>query len=379
MEHDAFRSQVLQTCGASPDVAGELLAYNENPFTSASRLPPAFPLPDEPHIESWLAYEADAREAGAFEALRRRFVQLRFPIQAGISTEDAYRAATLRGLFAEADRFSPGVILRRPSALDLVVHPTMAGRVPVLVVEDREDFVALVQAFSERNEPAPVPDAMGACIVTGLNNWDRIASYRAAWALAQGDAASAEAWAEEFQRLVPRKERYQDRFIMLSRGPYSATSAREAGLDEPEWLARSIVIRREHEFTHYFTYRVFGVMRNNILDELVADFVGLVRAFGRYPADLALRVLGLESFPRYRPGGRLECYRGRPALSDEAFDVLGRLTFQAVQNLERLAATDRDLLQDLGGLARVTFALVGLTLEELASSEMLLRAAARLG
>jgi hypothetical protein len=54
----------------------------------------------------------------------------------------------------------------------------MAGRVPVPVAGDRSDFVSLVQAFAERNEPAPVPESMGACIVKGFNNWDRIATFR---------------------------------------------------------------------------------------------------------------------------------------------------------------------------------------------------------
>ena len=31
---------------------------------------------------------------------------------------------------------------------------------------------------------------------------------------------------------------------------------------------------------------------------------GLAAAFGRYEAALALRVLGLEDYPRYRAGGR---------------------------------------------------------------------------
>ena len=63
-----------------------------------------------------------------------------------------------------------------------------------------------------------------------------------------------------------------------------------------------------------FTYRVFGSMRSHVVDELVADFVGLARGFGGYRADLALRFLGLEAFPAYRTGGRLEHYRGSLSL-----------------------------------------------------------------
>jgi hypothetical protein len=255
----------------------------------------------------------------------------------------------------------------------------MAGRIPILVAADRDDFVALVRAFTERNEPANVPDSMGACIVTGLNNWDRIASHRKSWEEAQPGLVTEQAWLEEFGRLRARKELYQDRFIILSRGPYSAVTARDVGLDEQDWLARSLVIRREHELTHYFTYRVFGFMRNHLLDELIADGAGLIQAYGHYRADMALRFLGLESYPEYRQDGRLDVYRGEPPLSEEGFCVLQSLAFRSIDNLEKLLRDRQDLLKDLGGLARLTFTLATLTLEEPASSQMPSRVDQRLG
>jgi hypothetical protein len=228
----------------------------------------------------------------------------------------------------------------------------------------------LVQAFSERNEPTVVPDAMGACIVKGLNNWSRIRAYRARWEQELGTAATEDAWAEEFQRLIPQKDLYQDRFIILSRGPYSAIAAQDIGFDDREWLERSLAIRREHELTHYFTYRVFNAIRNNIFDELIADFVGLVRAFGSYRADLALRFLGLEAYPAFRAGGRLEVYRGRPPLSDEAFAVARTLALHGARHLEAFATSHPQHLRTLSALGTLTFALTTMTLEELASSEM---------
>jgi hypothetical protein len=246
----------------------------------------------------------------------------------------------------------------------------------VLVAREREDFVALVRAFSHRNEPVSVPAAMGACIVTGFNNWDRIARYRREWEQSLGGPQPEATWQDEFERLIPRKALYQDRFIILSTGPYSGVPAAQVDLDPPAWLARSLVIRREHEFTHYFTYRVFGAMRNNLLDELIADFVGLLRACGQYQGELALRVLGLESYPQWRADGRLQAYRGEPPLSDAATTVLCGLAFRAVANLERFSARNAAALDDLGALARLTFALAGLTLEEMASDEMADRAAA---
>lgn len=370
----AFRRQVLIECGAPADGLDELLRYTDNDYRGQA---PVFPLADEPHIEAWLAYERDARECGAFAALQRRFVQLRFPVREGMSGEADYRAATRQGRREAADPYAPGLVLDRPEEVDLAVCSTLAGRVPVIMApHGRADFVALVRAFSARNEPEVVPDSMGACLVKGLNNWDRIATHRQAWEEAQPAPPGEEAWAEEFRRLVPHKELYQDRFIILSRGAYSALAARETGFTEDEWRERSLVLRREHEFTHYFTVRVFGAVRNHVFDEVLADFVGLLRALGSYRPDLALRFLGLEDHPRYREGGRIENYRG--TLSDEALAVVRALAYRSIQQLGDFAHRHPELLGDLTRLARVTCALFGLTLEELASAEMDARVMARL-
>jgi hypothetical protein len=207
---------------------------------------------------------------------------------------------------------------------------------------------------------------MGACLVGGLNNWDRVASYRKEWEASSGGSASAEQWAAEFRALVPRKELYQDRFVILSRGPYSAVEAADVGFEPAEWLELSLGIRREHELTHYFTRRVFGAMRNNIFDEILADWAALIRVFGNYRARRALLFLGLEDHPRYRSGGRLETYRGDPPISDAALRITGELTVRAARNLEVWTEGRPELEQGLEGLARLTTMLGGLTLEELA-------------
>ena len=93
-------------------------------------------------------------------------------------------------------------------------------------------------------------------------------------------------------------------------------------------------------------------MRNNIFDELIADFVGLARAFGRYRADLALKFLGLEAFPKYRQGGRLESYRGSPPLSGEGLVVLRRLAFLSVHNLEQFSLEHPGLIAGSRGPRR---------------------------
>src|SRR5262249_18047678 len=218
-----------------------------------------------------------------------------------------------------------GLGLARPALVELTLHASPAGRIPVLTARGRAEFVALVQALGHRNEPFPVPESQGALMISGYNNWARIAAWGGEWG-AGPPASRAGSWGEELARLKERRELYQDRFILLSDGPYSAVPAAELGLDEPAWREVSLALRRDHECAHYFTRRLFGAMRNNLLDELIADYAGMVAAIGRFRADWFLRFLGLEAFPRFRPSGRLALYRGEPPLSPGAFRVLQALT-----------------------------------------------------
>jgi hypothetical protein len=357
--------------GADGAVIEELLTRNRC-LVDSGRSIPDFPLADEPHLVAWRRYVEEAGRVGAWAALRPRFPQLQFPIRSGISRDERYRQATLRGQFPATDVFQE-LRLESPDRLDLQLHPSIAGTVPILSTDQREDFVVLVRAFSARNEPIGVPDSMGACLVSGFNNWDRIGTYRAEWQAADPAHSSPDAWSVEFRRLLPRKQLYQDRFIILSGGPYSNVAAPDLGLGENDWLECSLKIRREHECTHYFSVRMFGLLQHNVLEELVADFVGTIRGFGRYRADAALRFLGLEAFPGYRAGGRVENYRGDPPISDAAFEVMCSLTHAAVQTLVRVADFSNQLAAGHESLARLVFALTTLTLEELASEDALER------
>jgi hypothetical protein len=374
LAQQSFRADVLANFGASASEVEELLAYNQNVF-NRNRLthPVTFPLAPEVHVTAWEEYAVAARVVGAFEALLSRLVQFRFPIQEGISQTDAYRAATRKGMSVDGMAEATGLVLTLPEKLQLIIHQSLAGPIPVLIAGNREDFVTLVQALTMRNEPKPVPASMGACIVSGFNNWDRIHSLRQQWSARNSGNCSESSWAAEFQRTIPQKELYQDRFIILSDGPYSDVSARDMGLKEPQWQRLSLTIRLEHECTHYFTRRLFDSMRNNMLDELIADYRGIVAATGYYRADWFLRFLGLESFPNYREGGRLQNYRGQPPLSDGAFKILQALAIAAAENLERFDAEYADKLRDSNIQPLMLMGLAYLTLEELASLEAKVR------
>lgn len=351
------RVKVLKASGATASEVEELLAYNQNPFDRDQNR--KLPMPDELHLATWENYRKEAETKGLFSVLQSELVQLRFPITAGISNTESYLAATRRGAPVETD----GFILEEPDALQLIIHQTPAGKIPLIYTGARQDFVNLIRALVKKNEPVPIPDSMGAQIVSGYNNLGRIRAYRREWEKANPDLK----WEDEFQRLIPRKELYQDTFVILSDNQYSGVPASDLGMEPSEWRRLSLIIRREHESTHYLTRRLFGSMRNNILDELIADYAGIVNAFGSYRADLFLRFIGLENFPKSRPGGRIENYRGNPPLSDGAFAILKQLVVKAVSNLESFEKKRQVSLEMTNRSLLMIIALTHLTIEELAS------------
>ena len=328
----------LAAFGVGDTEIGELLRYDENRF-DVTAAPAAgvteFPLADEPFVECWQRWADEARERGAWAVLSRRLPQLAFPIADGMRDEEDYRAATLRGVPASALAAATGLGIERPDLLELEVYPSFAGRVPVLTVRHRPDFVRLAQALAKRNQPLAIPDGQGALMISGYNNWRRIGRLRQRWERLAPDERRAATWSEEFARIRPHKELYQDRFMILTDGPYSAVPAADLGLAEGEWRRLSLLIRREHECCHYFTRRLYGSMRNHLLDEIVADYTGIVAAVGRFRGDWLLRFLAPAADGDGRTASRLELYRGSPPLSDHAFVALGRLVTAAASNLER--------------------------------------------
>jgi hypothetical protein len=335
----------------SPTDAAALRRYHDNPFDltpveSGIRLP----LADEPFVSTWEDWWSETLEmapGGVFATLAARLPQLAFPIAEGMSTTEGYQAATRRGVPPDDLPEATGLDLPAPEAVELHLHQSAAGRVPLLISRHRETFVALVQALARRNEPKPIPPSMGALMVAGYNNWARIHGHRQRWeATPEGERARA-TWGEEFAHIRPQKALYQDRFILLSDGPYSGVAAAEVGLEDDRWRRASLVLRRDHECTHYLTRRLLGSMRNNVLDELLADYAGMhaVPAEAGGPGFRAawfLRFLGLEHYPEYRPGARLDIYRGDPSLSDAAFRALHHQIHAVALHLERFDQDRKD-------------------------------------
>jgi hypothetical protein len=359
-----FCRELMQAYGADESEIAELLAYNCNVFQLPA-IGDLDNLPPEPCVGVWAEYACAAESLGAVNVLRSHLVQLQFPIQAGISNTVEYRSATRQG---KSPVDANPLMLVRPEGVQIQIHPTLAGDIPVITIDERADFVALVRAITKRNEPHPIPDSMGACIVGGYNNWHRVRRYQQQWLDANQSQDPLADRSIAFQEMLRQPELYQDRFILIGRGAYSNITADRVGLTEAEWLDRSHIIRLEHECTHYITRRWFGSMRNNILDELIADYRGIVAAWGSYRADWFLMFIGLEGYPEYRQGGRLENYISEPPLSAGAFVVLQRLVKAAADNLERF---DRQCRQSdpPPAAADILIGLSMLRLEELAADD----------
>lgn len=318
--------ETCRACGATDADVDALLACTANVFRVQTQ---EIPLADEPYVAVWRRWAREGEGEGLFPVLARHLPQLAFPVVAGISQTDDYRAATLRGVPVGELAAATGLSLAEPQALRLVLYPTVAGTVPVLLPRGRADFETLVRALSGRNEPVALLASMGACTVKGYNDWDRLRAYQCGWLAEHADGD----WSDELSRLQQHRELYQDRFLILSDGDYSGIPAAESGRDAEAWRRMSVDIRIRHECTHYVTLRLFGSARNNPHDELVCDFIGFSGALGRFSAALFARGMGIDALPHFREGGRLQHYA--PDLSDSAFTVLCALTASAARNLER--------------------------------------------
>jgi hypothetical protein len=303
----------------------KILAWNE--------IPPG----DEPFAEAWEEYIRDIPRHGALAALSTRLVQLRFPVQAGMSSNPNYRLATRRGLPVNTMKEATGTRLEQPAGLKVYLYQTMAGRIPVIETSNRNDFETLVRVFSHRNEPVDIPASMGACMIKGYNNWDRVAKYK------QKCSDNF-----DFNEMKAHREIYQDAFLILTDKEYSGVPAEVLGLEDDEWRKLSMVIRREHEATHYFTLRFLGSARNHLLDEFMADYMGIVAAAGRYRADWFLCFMGLENFPAFRSGGRLLNYLKNLEISGEAFAELKYLIKNAAENVEKFVDEHHEVYSPQG-------------------------------
>ena len=217
-------------------------------------------------------------------------VELSFPIEEGQSKNPEFLMALKRGILPSSPKKT--WIPAAPQGIKIYLHSTAAGRIPVIECEADLDFICLLQSLAYRCEPYHVPDSRGATLVKNYNNWLRINIHRSS-----------------ITGSIPKDPAlYRDYIVLLSHRNYSGIPPEMFGLESADWRQKSIILRCEHEAAHYMTERFYHSSKNEIHDEIIADFMGLTAAFGDYDPDKFLTFLGLDNYPKYRSGGRLEIY-----------------------------------------------------------------------
>jgi hypothetical protein len=190
------------------------------------------------------------------------------------------------------------------------LEETPAGRIPVAYMEDRRAFERLTALLSAEDDSRPLPASVNAFMVP-----------------------------------VKLPELKGHMVICMNRAGYSALAGDDVGVPEDEWLEKSAAVRLNHECCHYFTLRVLGGMKNHALDEVVADCVGQLAAFGRYDASLQRKFFGLTE-DGIKPGGRLGYYVKK--LSDGAAKVVCDSVVRAIDALDRCLAANAGLTAKSG-------------------------------
>lgn len=357
------RLHVLTSFGADHRQFDELLAYNANHFCIPPLWDPSIPLSDEASCIAWDRYAAEVKRVGSLLALSSFLPQFQFPIQTERRLDLQYLQAVNQGRFIHQTSTANSLRLQDPTQGTLQLVHTLAGRIAAITSATRADFVTLVQAFTCKGEPCSVAGAKGACIIAGFNNFDRIHRLKDEYLRTSPNPSL---WPQRWAEIKQQKELYQDSFILLSPGEYSGVPAAAMELSSLEWRTLSLRIRIEHECAHYCTRRLFGSMRNNMLDELLADYCGLEWTIGTYRADWALRFLGINEVSGSGDGGRLENYRGDPPLSEGAMTILRRLVYASAKSIEVFSNSIASRRHQQGSRGAALVALASATLERLA-------------
>ncbi|MBM5800242.1 MAG: hypothetical protein FJ077_05255 [Cyanobacteria bacterium K_DeepCast_35m_m2_023] len=312
-----------------------LASYGQG-FAKAWEPWPPLPLDAAAELGWWqalLARHGDERLQGMplVAALQAAMPQLQLPQVAGISDSDLYRRAVLRGEPLDADVLAeagPPPCWQHPQALSLWIAPHPVGAMPVLHTPSRADFERLVRALAHRGEPVALADGVHAQAISGLIHWGLISQY--------GRDSRA-------------------RLIVLHQAPYGSVAAKlvPGGLSDSDWLAASTTLRLEHELTHLATKRLLGEMRLNLLDELIADAMGMVQALGCFDAGLFGRCLGLAIDDGDSPivNGRWISYV-RELSADEARTVVA-LVMARARELEHVLQREPWLLQPSQAMVRL--------------------------
>lgn len=157
------------------------------------------------------------------------------------------------------------------AALKIEFKQTLGGRLPIISTANYDDFCQMVSLLSAE-EAKKYPPTVNA-----------------------------------FTMRCKAEKIYRHKIILLNAAPYSNISADKMNLNEEDWLKKSYLIRLRHESAHYETLRLLHGMKNHALDEILADCLGQMAAFGNFSADRQRIFFGLEQNGE-KCNGRLNFY-----------------------------------------------------------------------
>lgn len=320
----------LSTISSKEDpsnLSDELNLYFKNKFSSSDKRFSSFI--DDPSIKSWEDYCKESIEQSTFQVLKKCYPQLNFPITEGVNKTQPYVDAVLKGKIGYIN-LENNLELNNPEGIEISIYESIAGKVPVIKIPDNQDFIQIIQCLLHKNNPTFVPLSMGACLINGINNWDRLHTLQHNWIVNNPTGN----WNEEFSKnVLSNPTLFKDKIVILSTKPYSNVPANILGFSEDIWKTYSYSIRLEHECTHLYTLKKYGFATNNLHDELIADYIGISKTIGIYNKEWMLTFMGLEDYPKYRKGARLENYLGNSDLSFNSFEKLTTIIKNAIENI----------------------------------------------
>ena len=203
-------------------------------------------------------------------------------------------------------------------ALKISFAESLGGRLPVIATQSHSDFRAMDALLNGRKKPQAYPPTVNA-----------------------------------FTIQTRAKPIHRHRVLLLNYAPYSNIPAEAMGISEEDWLIRSHRLRLRHECAHYETLRLFDDMQNHALDEIMADALGQIAAFGNFDADRQRVYFGLTK-GKDTCTGRLSFYCQDVAEEErpKVYRAVDCVLDAVAEELDKLLARkegDMELLEALAG------------------------------
>ncbi len=209
-----------------------------------------------------------------------------------------------------------------PEAISISFAQTLGGKLPVISTVSHRDFRQMEALLNAREDARELPLTVNA-----------------------------------FAMVTRAESIFRHRILLLNHAPYSNISAEKIGLSEDEWLERSHRLRLRHECAHYETLRLLFDMKNHAHDEIIADALGQIAAFGRFDAERQRIFFGLERGKGIATG-RLSfyCQKLLPKEREKVYRAVDTVLDSIEKHLDYLLAQNADELTIFSALAGTSIA-----------------------